>query len=84
MKTTEQFDGRNTLSLVLSLTFMGASFLSLFPVDAHSQDLPANVVIQWNQAALQGVRDSKLGPPMVARALAICSHMHLRRLGGLR
>jgi hypothetical protein len=71
MKTTEQFDGRNTLSLVLSLTFMGASFLSLFPVDAHSQDLPANVVIQWNQAALQGVRDSKLGPPMVARALAI-------------
>ncbi len=71
MKTMEQFDGRNTLSLVLSLTFMGASFLSLFPVDAHSQDLPSNVVIQWNRAALQGVRDSKLGPPMVARALAI-------------
>ena len=30
-----------------------------------------NVVIQWNQAALQAVRDSTLGPPMVARALAI-------------
>jgi hypothetical protein len=30
-----------------------------------------NVVIQWNQAALQGVRDSTLGPPMTARALAI-------------
>src|SRR5690242_8379033 len=30
-----------------------------------------NVVVQWNQAALQGVRDSTLGPPMVARALAI-------------
>jgi hypothetical protein len=29
------------------------------------------VVIQWNDAFLQGVRDSKLGPPMVARALAI-------------
>jgi hypothetical protein len=28
-------------------------------------------VVQWNNAALQGVRDSKLGPPMVARALAI-------------
>jgi hypothetical protein len=28
-------------------------------------------VLQWNQAFLQGVRDSKLGPPMVARALAI-------------
>jgi hypothetical protein len=30
-----------------------------------------SVVILWNRAALQGVRDSKLGPPMVARALAI-------------
>jgi hypothetical protein len=29
------------------------------------------MVIQWNEAFLQGVRDSKLGPPMVARALAI-------------
>jgi hypothetical protein len=37
----------------------------------HAQSPAANVVIQWNQAALQGVRDSKLGPPMVARALAI-------------
>ena len=31
----------------------------------------ANVVVRWNEALLQGVRDSKLGPPMVARALAI-------------
>src|SRR5919204_2342491 len=30
-----------------------------------------SVVVRWNNAALQGVRDSKLGPPMVARALAI-------------
>jgi hypothetical protein len=29
------------------------------------------VVIQWNEAVLQGVRDGTLGPPMVARALAI-------------
>ena len=29
------------------------------------------MVIKWNDAFLQGVRDSKLGPPMVARALAI-------------
>jgi hypothetical protein len=28
-------------------------------------------VLQWNAAALQAVRDSSLGPPMVARALAI-------------
>jgi hypothetical protein len=31
----------------------------------------ANVVFRWNDAALQGVRDSKIGPPMVSRALAI-------------
>jgi hypothetical protein len=30
-----------------------------------------NVVVQWNNVALQGVRDSKIGPPMVARALFI-------------
>ncbi len=30
-----------------------------------------SVVVRWNNALLQGVRDSKLGPPMVARALAI-------------
>jgi Domain of unknown function (DUF6851)/VCPO second helical-bundle domain len=35
---------------------------------AHPQ---ANVVVQWNDAFLEGVRKSKLGPPMVARALAI-------------
>lgn len=30
-----------------------------------------NVVVLWNQAVLQGVRDSAQGPPMVARSLAI-------------
>jgi hypothetical protein len=30
-----------------------------------------SIVLRWNAAALQGVRDSRLGPPMVARALAI-------------
>jgi len=30
-----------------------------------------DVVVQWNAAVLQGVGDSKLGPPMVARALFI-------------
>ncbi len=29
------------------------------------------IVVRWNDAFLQGVRESKLGPPMVARALAI-------------
>src|SRR5437879_1337740 len=38
---------------------------------ARGLENDANVVLQWNNAALQGVRDSKLGPPMVSRALAI-------------
>lgn len=31
----------------------------------------SNVVIRWNNAALQAIRDTKPGPPMTARALAI-------------
>src|SRR5260370_6947188 len=47
------------------------ALLAMCPIPAWSGDVTPNVVIQWNRAALQGVRDSKLGPPMVARALAI-------------
>src|SRR5262245_58419417 len=52
--------------------------LLLSPSQARAAILPPSVqprgdsvVVRWNQAALQGVRDSKLGPPMVSRALAI-------------
>jgi hypothetical protein len=34
-------------------------------------DAATNVVVEWNDALLQGVRESRLGPPMVARALAV-------------
>jgi len=44
--------------------------LSPLPVAVAADDRES-VVIKWNTAALQGVRDSKIGPPMVARALAI-------------
>jgi hypothetical protein len=46
-----------------------APALSGVPLDVFASG--ESVVLQWNEAALQGVRDSKLGPPMVARALAI-------------
>ncbi|HVH87984.1 MAG TPA: vanadium-dependent haloperoxidase [Terriglobales bacterium] len=42
----------------------------IWTISSYGEDDP-NVVVLWNQAALQGVRDSTLGPPMVARALAI-------------
>ena len=46
--------------------------VTVCPATAWSKDdLKPSIVIQWNSAALQGVRDSKIGPPMVARALAI-------------
>ncbi len=48
------------------------SAVALFPALAWPEEhATPSIVIQWNNAALQGVRDSKLGPPMVARALAI-------------
>jgi hypothetical protein len=43
--------------------------LSGLPLDVFASG--DSVVLLWNEAALQGVRGSKLGPPMVARALAI-------------
>ena len=44
----------------------------LWPVGVLGQSSASdNVVVRWNAAALQGVRDSRIGPPMVARALAI-------------
>ncbi len=55
--------------------FTGMRFLAiavlLLPAGAQTGSPQPNTVIQWNNAALQGVRDSKLGAPMVARTLAV-------------
>jgi hypothetical protein len=51
------------------VAIFGALFLLTW---AHADPkAPPDVAIQWSSAALQGVRDAKLGAPMVARALAI-------------
>jgi hypothetical protein len=39
--------------------------------EEHRKHSEPTIVVIWDSAALQGVRDSHLGPPMVARALAI-------------
>jgi hypothetical protein len=44
--------------------------LGRLPLDVFGSE-GDSVLLQWNEATLQGVRDSKIGPPMVARALAI-------------
>src|SRR6266436_4461445 len=46
--------------------------LPIMYVGGRASSAPqVNVLIRWNTAALQGVRDSKLGAPMLARALAV-------------
>lgn len=37
----------------------------------QSQPHVQNATLRWNSATLQGIRDAKLGAPVVARALAI-------------
>src|SRR5947199_10804418 len=59
---------KNTVELLITFA---ACFPILCPAAAGAQEAGANAAIQWNQAALQGVRNSKLGPRMVSRALAI-------------
>ena len=41
------------------------------PTTAPERQRPRTVVVQWDEVALQAVRQTRLGPPMVARALAI-------------
>ena len=59
-----------TLSRRQLLVAAGAGAASLaFPKlasSARSFPLGDSVVLQWNEAFLQGVRNSRLGPPMVA------------------
>jgi hypothetical protein len=49
--------------------------LAIFPywaqADTKAVRPDPSVVLPWNSATLQGIRDAKLGAPVVARALAI-------------
>jgi hypothetical protein len=50
--------------MILALLVLGSTY-------TDAQETTPSVVIQWNQAVLQAIRDTKPGPPMAARALAI-------------
>ncbi|TMR08436.1 phosphoesterase, partial [Nonomuraea turkmeniaca] len=54
-----------------ALALVTAVPLVLPAVPAQARTAGANVVIRWNQALLGAVRTGTLGPPQVARALAI-------------
>src|SRR4030081_1182593 len=58
-------------SLLLSPELSSAPDSGLLAGAQRERRAVDNIVLLWNEAALQGVRHSKLGPPMVARALAI-------------
>ncbi len=53
------------------LAIISVVFLTFIPHSTQAGDKNPSIVIAWNNAALQGVRDSTIGPPMAARALAI-------------
>jgi PAP2 superfamily len=53
---------------LLTLVVLGSSVVG---VGQSPQPIGSNVVLAWNNAALQGIRDTKLGAPMAARVLAI-------------
>jgi len=50
-------------------TILGSALLELSTGSASANNI--NMVMQWNNACLQGVRNTHPGPPMVARMLAI-------------
>lgn len=54
------------------IVFAGFVLLNPFALRTYAGSTPQpNQALQWNSAALQGIRDAKLGAPEVARALAI-------------
>ena len=55
----------------IALLLPGSAFARPRAGAARTVRPTENVVLRWNDALLQGVRDSKIGPPMVARALAV-------------
>jgi Domain of unknown function (DUF6851)/VCPO second helical-bundle domain len=74
-----QADHRFSRRQFLQLAGAGGAALLFPPIaPARSSSVRAppkrgadSVALRWNAAVLQGVRDARLGPPMVARALSI-------------
>jgi hypothetical protein len=61
------FRATRAVALMLVIAVAGATA----GAEEHRKHSEPTIVVIWDSAALQGVRDSHIGPPMVARALAI-------------
>lgn len=63
--------GKRCGPVVSSFTLM-SMVVSVLSCSANAGSSPKpNLAIQWNRVALEGIRTSHLGAPMVSRALAI-------------
>jgi hypothetical protein len=59
-----------TMNPLLLILFLGVLLHQAQAAVAILQPDP-NIVLRWDATAVRGVRDARLGPPMVARALAV-------------
>lgn len=62
---------RHARAAAAALVAVASLQMFVEPVMSAPRDRTDNVVLRWNQALLQGVRESALAPPAVARGLAI-------------
>src|SRR5918996_16586 len=59
----------NTRQVIPTIVCVATFSLAASPTPAHAS--ADNAVLRWNAAAIEAVRQSRLAPPAVARALAI-------------
>ena len=62
---------RRVAAAAAALAAVASMQISVQPAISAPRDQTDSVALRWNQALLQGVRESTLGPPAVARALAV-------------
>ncbi|MGI8707140.1 MAG: vanadium-dependent haloperoxidase [Actinomycetota bacterium] len=62
---------RTRAAAALAALVAAASLQALAPRALSGPGAQGNVVLRWNEALLQGVRASTIGPPAIARALAV-------------
>jgi hypothetical protein len=60
-----------TLATTTTLSLATTATTALAHTDARHDHGRDNVVLRWNQAGLDAIINSRLGPPMVARAMAV-------------
>src|SRR6266850_722989 len=63
--------GRCIKQIDLKKMLCASAFLTLAVASCSADDLRQNTVIDWSGASVRALRDSRMGAPMAARALAV-------------